>query len=87
MRALRAESSAEGGVMRLQSRVARIEGEVTYLNWHLASVETDLRDLRRSVDQRLDQVDAKIEAKVDRLDDKLEAAVEKFDAKIRQLRP
>ncbi|HEX4266303.1 MAG TPA: hypothetical protein VHY36_00335 [Steroidobacteraceae bacterium] len=39
-------------VTGLEPRVARIEGEVVQINSRLADVEVDLRDLRKSMDQK-----------------------------------
>src|SRR5215469_4463547 len=79
----------EDDVMGLESRVARIEGELDQLKSRLAGAEVDLRDLRQSVDQKLDKLDDKLEsrserlvAKIDRLRGELEAGFEKLDAKI-----
>lgn len=79
----------EDNVVQLEPRVARIEGEVTQLNSRLAGVEVDLRDFRKSMDQKLDtldarfvQLDAKWDARFEKLDAKWDARFEKLDAKI-----
>src|SRR5690348_17872825 len=40
---------------------SRIEGEITQLNSRLAGVEVNLRDLRKSMDQKFDRLDARFE--------------------------
>lgn len=79
----------EDEVMRLESRIARIEGGFSHFNSRLASAEGDLRDMRQStgyelgkLEARIDKVDAKLEARFEKLIAKLEAAVERLDAKI-----
>jgi hypothetical protein len=48
----REEFSMDEDVTGLEPRVARIEGEVVQINSRLADVEVDLRDLRKSMDQK-----------------------------------
>lgn len=92
MHALREEFPVEDAVMQLEPRVARIEGEVIQLNSRLAGVEVDLRDLRKSMDQKLDrpdvrfeQLDAKWDARLEKVVAKWDAGLEKLDAKIDRL--
>jgi predicted nucleic acid-binding Zn-ribbon protein len=79
----------EDEIMRLEPRIARIEGQADHFNSRLRNAEVDLRDLRQSMDRelgkldaRIDKVDAKLEAKFEKLIAKLETVVEKLDAKI-----
>lgn len=77
MNASREDFRMADDVMLLEPRVAKIEGEVIKLNSRLAGVEVDLRDLRKSMDQKLDKLDARFE----RRDANLATALEKLDAR------
>lgn len=84
MHALMEEFPVEDAVMRLEPRVARIEADVGQLNSRHAVVEIDLRDLRKSMDQKLDEADARFdrsEARLDAAFAKLEARIDRLDAK------
>jgi len=80
MRAMREEFPVEDIFMRLEPRFVRIEGEVTQVNSRFAVFEVDLRDLRKSLDQKFDKLDAKFD-KLDARFDKLDAKIDRVDAK------
>jgi len=82
MHALREESPVEDDFMRLEPRIARIEGEVTQLNSRAGRVELDLREMRTSMDQKLDKLDAKVDTLFEKLDAKMDALFGKLDAKM-----
>jgi chromosome segregation ATPase len=84
MNALREELPMEDNFMLLEPRVARIEGEVAQLNSRLAGVEVDLRDFRKSADQKLDKLDAKLDVRFERQDARLETVLEKLDARFKK---
>jgi hypothetical protein len=67
MHALREESQREDDVTRLEPRVA--------------AIEVDLRDLRKSMDQKLDKLDAKLDVRFERQDTKQTILLEKLDAR------
>ncbi|HEV7135809.1 MAG TPA: hypothetical protein VGN43_04190 [Steroidobacteraceae bacterium] len=85
MHALLEEFPVDNDVMRLEPRIARIEGEITQLNSRVGGVELDLRELRKSTDQKLDTLDTKIETAFKMLDAKIGAAFEKLDGKFEKL--
>jgi len=92
MHALREDFPVEDDVMQLEPRVARIEGEVSQSNCRLAGVEVDIRELRKSMDQKLDKLDdrmrnldAKLDARFERQDAIWERALEKLDARFEKL--
>lgn len=47
----------------LESRVARIEADVSQINTRLGNVEVDLRDLRTSMDHKFEHLESKIDQK------------------------
>ena len=44
----------EEGVAQLEPRIAKIESDVGYISSRVANIEVDLRDMRKSMDQRFD---------------------------------
>src|SRR6185437_6766626 len=65
MSALREELPMEDDIARLEPRVARIEADVSQLNGRVANVEVDLRDLRTSMDHKLEVMDAKFDHRLE----------------------
>lgn len=83
MRALREEFQMEDDVTRLEPRVAAIEGEVAQLDSRFAGVEVDLRDLRKSMDRKLDKLDAKLDVRFERQDAKLATVLDHLSARFK----
>ncbi|HEX8755944.1 MAG TPA: hypothetical protein VF745_06375 [Steroidobacteraceae bacterium] len=54
MSAVIAEVHMEEGVAQLEPRIAKIESDVGYISSRVANIEIDLRDMRKSMDQRFD---------------------------------
>lgn len=84
MHALREEFPAQEDAGRLEPRVAKIESDVAQLNSRLAGVEVDLRDFRKSMDQKLDKIDyrfANLDDWLKQLDSNWNARLETQDAR------
>lgn len=55
----------------IESRVARNQCDVAYLQSRLEKIESDLRDLRKLIDEKCDRIEARFERKLDALDARL----------------
>ena len=62
MSAAIAEAYMGDGVAQLESRVAKVEAGVEYIGSRVSNIEIDLRDMRKSMDQRFDGVSAEFKA-------------------------
>jgi phage shock protein A len=85
MLALREELPMEDDVSRLEPRVARIEADVSQLNARVANVEVDLRDLRTSMDHKLEVMDTKFDHRLEVLTATLAEGFKAMDARFERM--
>ena len=65
----------------LESRVARIEADVSQINIRVGNMETDLRGLRTSMDHKFESLEAKFDGKIDGLEAKFDRKIDGLEAK------
>jgi len=65
----------------IDRRVAVVETDILNIKNSVAKLEVDMRDMRKSMDQKFDLLDAKLDRKFDSLDVKFASLDAKFDAK------
>jgi hypothetical protein len=82
MLALREEHPMEDDVARLEPRVARIEADVSQLNARVGNIEVDLRDLRTSMDHRLEVMDVKFDHRLEVLTTTMAEGFKAMDARL-----
>ena len=69
----------------IDRRVAVVETGIVNIKHNVAKLEVDMRDMRKSMDQKFDLLDAKLDRKFDSLDVKFASLDAKFDAKFASL--
>ena len=65
----------------LESRVARIEADVSQINIRVGNMETDLRGLRTSMDHKFESLEAKFDRKIDGLEAKFASRLDAMDTR------
>ena len=65
----------------LESRVARIEADVSQINIRVGNMETDLRGLRTSMDHKFESLEAKFDGKIDGLEAKFASRLDAMDTR------
>lgn len=55
----------------LESRVARIEADVSQINTRVGNIETDLRGLRSSMDHKFEHLESKFDGRLNAMEAKL----------------
>lgn len=83
--ALREDLPVEDDIARLEPRVARIEADVSQLNARVANVEVDLRDLRASMDHKLEVIDAKFDHRLEVLTATMAEGFKAIDARFEKM--